>query len=155
MSQLVTRTLTADPHPDLPRIAKIIGGMRADIWQRFGGLKALRQDPIRYKSQCSELYKHLNVDGTIRNQTTIDTLNDIKAFREAAKKKVRRAICRRAEGDDAEVARLNGILNSAQWRSDNFLHRQMRKHFRHGRIHQRNQFVVRSDKHCEAVWTVD
>ena len=151
MSQLVTRTLTADPHPDLPRIAKIIGGMRADIWQRFGGLKAVCQDPIRYKSQCSERYKHLNVDGTIRNQTMIDTLNDIKAFREGAKKKVRRAIYRRAEGDDAEVARLNGILNSAQWRSDNFLHRQMRTHFRHGKIHRRNQFVVRSDKHREAV----
>ena len=86
--------------------------MRADIWQRFGGLKALRQDPIRYKSQCSALHKDLNVDGTIRNQTTIDTLNDIKAFREAAKKKVRQAIYRRAAGDDAEVACLNGLLNS-------------------------------------------
>ena len=151
MSQLVTRTLTADLHPDLHRIAKIIGGMRADIWRRFGGLKALRQDPIRYKSQCSELYQHLNVDGTIRNQTAINTLNDIKAFREAAKKKVRQAIHRRAAGDDAEAARLYGLLNTHQWRSDNFLHRQVRNHFRHGQVHRRNQFVVRSDKHREAV----
>lgn len=123
MSKLVTRTLTADLRPDLPRIAKVIGGVRADIWQRFGGLQALRQDQITYKSECSRLYKRLNVDGATWKQTAIDTLNNIKAFREGAKKKVRQAIYRRANGDDAETERLNGLLKTCQWRSRNFLHR--------------------------------
>lgn len=57
----------------------------------------------------------------------------------------------RAGSDKTEAKRLYTLLKNNQWVKDPFLHRQMRKHFRHGRVHHRNQFVVRSDKHRESV----
>lgn len=147
----VTRTLIAEWHPDLDPIAKVIGGMRADIWQRYGGLASTRGRLISFKSDCAKRYSTLAVDGTIRNETTIDTLNDIKAFKEAAKRLVRQAIHRRCGSNKPEAKRLYTLLKRDQWLDDPFLHRQMRKHFRHGRVRSRNQFVVRSDKHSEDV----
>lgn len=38
----VTRTITAQTNADLAPIAKVIGGMRADIWHRYGGLASTR-----------------------------------------------------------------------------------------------------------------
>ena len=70
----------------------------------------------------------------------------LKTFEAAAKKKVRQAIQRRAGADKAEAKRLYTLLKQDLWTTDNFLHRQMRKHFRHGRARSCNQFVVRSDK---------
>lgn len=147
----VTRTLTAKPNADLAPIAKVIGGMRGDIWHRYGGLASIRGKLIAFKSDCAKRYSVLAVDGTIRNETTIDTLNDIKAFREAAKRLVRQAIHRRCGSDKGEAKRLYALLKRDQWLDDPFLHRQMRKHFRHGQARNRNQFIVRSDKHNEDV----
>lgn len=148
---IVTRTLIAAPHPDLAGIAKIIGGMRADIWHRYGGLASTRGKLINFKSECAGRYAQLAVDGTVRNETTIDTLNDIKASREAAKRLVRKDIAKRAGSDKAEAKRLYTLLSSNEWVRDPFLHRKMRKHFRHGRVRHRNQFVVRSDKHRKSI----
>lgn len=53
--------------------------------------------------------------------------------------------------DAAERKRMFTALKSDQWLADNFLHRQVRKHFRHGKSKVANQFVVRSDKHSSAV----
>lgn len=53
--------------------------------------------------------------------------------------------------DNAERKRLYSLLKKDQWLQDNFLHRQMRKHFRHGVSHTANQFVVRSDRHCSEI----
>lgn len=147
----VTRTITAQTNADLAPIAKVIGGMRADIWHRYGGVASTRGKLIGFKSDCAKIYGRLHVDGTIRNETTIDTLNDIKAFREAAKRLTRQAINRRCGTDKAEAKRLYTLLKRDQWIDDPFLHRQMRKHFRHGQVRNRNQFVVRSDRHTEQV----
>ncbi len=58
-----------------------------------------------------------------------------------------RAIYTRAKDDEAELTRLYTLLQQGEWTQDNFLHRQMRKHFKHGHSKVNNQFVVRSDKH--------
>ena len=149
--KLVTRTLKAELNPALKPIAKTIGWMRNDIWHRFGALAGAKEDTRKLRSKCVPLYKHLAVDGTIRSENTMDTLNNIKAYREAAKAKVRKAIYKRTEKDNDEQIRLYNLLMENRWREDNFLHRQMRKHFRHGKIRRRNQFVVMADMHIEEV----
>ncbi|WP_276969273.1 zinc ribbon domain-containing protein, partial [Ferrimicrobium acidiphilum] len=81
-----------------------------------------------------------------------DIVNDVLLYRAAGQQRVRRAIYTRAKDDEAELTRLYTLLQQGEWTQDNFLHRQMRKHFKHGHSKVNNQFVVRPDKyHTEIV----
>ncbi|MBK7001995.1 MAG: transposase [Rhodoferax sp.] len=148
----VTRILQADVPKGLAAICKTLGFVRADIWRRYGALKNVgksNQD-IRAEIAAGEYYTGLPVDGTIRNETTKDIINDILTYKSAAMVKVRQAIHARTK-DKAEQKRLYTLLREDKWQTDNFLHRQMRKHFRHGRSTVANQFIVRSDKQSSKV----
>jgi len=106
---------------------------------------------IRKEISAARFYADLPVDGTIRNETTKDIVNDVLLYKAAAMQKVRKAIAARTS-DEAERKRLYTLLRKDQWLTDHFLHRQMRKHFRHGKSQVANQFIVRSDKfHTEIV----
>lgn len=148
----VTRTLQADVPDGLHSICNALGYVRADIWRRFGafGTVGKSANDVRKEISASRLYADLAVDGTIRNETTKDIVNDVLLYKAAAMQKVRKAIAARTE-DEAERKRLYTLLRNDQWVTDNFLHRQMRKHFRHGKSHVANQFVVRSDKHATEI----
>lgn len=100
---------------------------------------------IRKEITAGEFYTTLAIDGTIRSETTKDVVNDILLYKAAAKVKVRRAIALRTD-DEAERKRLYTLLRSDKWMEDPYLHRQMRKHFKHGVSHAKNQFIVRSDR---------
>ncbi len=97
-----------------------------------------------------KIYDSLPIDGTIRAETTKDIVNDILTYKAAAKRKVRQAIAKRA-GDENERKRLHTLLKRDGWLADPFLHRQMRKHFRHGKSEVANQFIVRSDRYSTDV----
>ncbi|MGT2492413.1 hypothetical protein ACU4GD_22550 [Cupriavidus basilensis] len=86
------------------------------------------------------------MDGTIRAETTKDAVNDILTYKAAACAKVRQAIAKRTS-DEAERKRLYTLLKRDKWFDDKYLHRMMRKYFRHGVSSCDNQFIVRSDKH--------
>lgn len=146
----VTRTIFADAPPALASICSATGFLRADIWRRFGalGMNGKSALDIRLAITDGGFYAVLAVDGTIRNETTKDAINDIVLYKAAAKERVRRAIAGRTQ-DQAERKRLYGLLKADLWLQDNFLHRAMRKHFRHGVSHTSNQFIVRSDRHTE------
>ena len=120
--------------------------MWADIWRRYGALGTHAQTTTHdIRKDFAALYSNLHIDGTIRNETAKDIINDIFTYRAAAMEKVRQAIHRRTK-DEIERKRLYTLLKRGEWLSDPFLHRQMRKHFRHGVGRANNQFVVRSDK---------
>jgi hypothetical protein len=129
-----------------------MGFVRADIWRRYGALGTVGKNAnaIRKEISAAAWYDGLHVDGTIRGETTKDIVNDVLLYKAAAMVKVRQAVAARTK-DAAERKRLFTALKSDQWLSDNFLHRQGRKHFRHGKSSVANQFVVRSDKHSSAV----
>lgn len=144
----VTRTLFADVPSDIDPICQVTGFLRADIWRRYGALGTVGKSVLDIRSAITDggFYAGLLVDGTIRAETTKDVLNDIATYKAAAKEKVRRSIAKRTQ-DPAERNRLYGLLKSDQWLQDPFLHRAMRKHFRHGVSHTSNQFIVRSDRY--------
>ena len=148
----VTRTLQADVPEALHSICKAMGYVRADIWRRYGALGTVGKSAngIRKEISAAGLYSALPVDGTIRNETTKDIVNDVLIYKAAAMQKVRKAIAART-GNEAERKRLFTLLRNDQWLTDNFLHRQMRKHFRHGKSHVANQFVIRSDRYATEV----
>lgn len=143
----VTRILQANVPPELNAICETMGFVRADIWRRYGALGSVgksNQD-IRGEIAAAKLYRDLPVDGTIRNETTKNIIDDVLMYKAAATVNVRQAIYMRTE-DKTEQKRLYTLLRKDEWQSDNFLHRQMRKHFRHGKSTVANQFIVRSDK---------
>jgi hypothetical protein len=144
-----TRTIYADTPKELLPICKAVGYIRADIWRRYGGLKTVGKssNDIRNEISSLALYSNLPIDGTIRNESTKDIVNDIFLYRAAPQQKVRRAIYTRTKDDETGLASLYTLLQQGEWTQDKFLHRQMRKHFKHGHSKVNNQFVVRSDKH--------
>ncbi|MHB8255283.1 MAG: transposase, partial [Acidiferrobacter sp.] len=148
----VTRTLQADVPDVLHSLCKAMGTVRADIWRRFGALGTVGQsaNDIRKTISAARWYSDLPVDGTIRNETTKNIVNDVLLYKAAAMQKARKAIAVRTK-NEAERKRLFTLLRKDQWLTDNFLHRQMRKHFRHGKSSVANQFVVRSDKYTTEI----
>ncbi len=142
---IVTRTLRADVPPGLTPICKAIGFVRADIWRRIGGLGTVGKNANALRCELTPHYEQMAIDGTVRAETTKDIVNDVFTYRAAAMVKVRQTIAKHTK-DEAERKRLFTLLKAGKWTDDPFLHRQMRKHFRHGRSTVANQFVVRSDR---------
>ena len=126
-----TRIIYADTPKELLPICRAVGYIRADIWRRYGGLKTVGKssNDIRNEISSLALYSKLPIDGTIRNESTKDIVNDVFLYRAAAQEKVRRAIYAKTEGDETEGKRLYTLLGQGDWTTDPFLHRQMRKHF--------------------------
>ncbi|WP_028209454.1 transposase [Paraburkholderia mimosarum] len=146
----VTRTLHAIPSSlrAIRASCKAMAFVRADLWRRYGALGTVGKSAadIRKEVTAGGWYSGLSVDGTIRAETTKDAVNDILTYKAAACAKVRQAIAKRTS-DQNERKRLYTLLKSDKWREDGYLHRMMRKHFRHGVSSCDNQFIVRSDKH--------
>jgi len=144
----VTRILHAEMNKTLLPLVNEAAFLRADIWRRFGALGTIgfSSSTIRKQITALGIYSALPLDGTIRAETTKDVVNDIFAYKEAAKLKVKKAIWEHAKDNKKEQKRLFSLLKKDQWLDDPFLHRQMRKHFKHGVAHADNQFIVRSDK---------
>ena len=143
----VTHTIYADVTPQLAAVCKVAGYIRADIWRRYGALGNVGVTASAMRTEIIEknIYTGFHIDGTIRAETTKDIFNDILTYKAAAKLKVRQAIVKRSN-DENERKRLYTLLKKDEWLSDPFLHRQMRKHFRHGKSEVSNQFIVRSDR---------
>jgi hypothetical protein len=146
----VTRTLYAMPSSlsAIRAVCKTMAFVRADVWRRYGALQNVGKSAadIRKEITSHGWYAALQVDGTIRAETTKDVVNDILTYKAAACMKVRQSIARRTS-EAAERKRLYGLLRADKWLEDAYLHRMMRKHFRHGVASCTNQFIVRSDKY--------
>ena len=99
-----TRIIYADTPKELLPICKAVGYIRADIWRRYGGLKTVGKssNDIRNEISSLALYSNLPIDGTIRNESTKDIVNDVFLYRAAAQEKVRRAIYAKTKGDETE-----------------------------------------------------
>ena len=143
----VTRSIYADVPQELAAICMAAGFLRADIWRRYGALGNVGATASTIRTEIVEkkIYDSLLIDGTIRAETTKDIVNDILTYKAAAKLKVRQAIAKRTS-DENERKRLYTLLKRDEWLSDSYLHRVMRKHFRHGKSEVANQFIVRSDR---------
>lgn len=149
----VTRILTADVPPDILKICAGMGVIRADLWKRYGALGTVGKSAvdIRKEINAKGLYQDIAIDRTVINASIFYIINDILLYKAAAKSIVKKAIHVRAKGDKDEAKRLYTELKSEKWLSDRFLHRQMRKHFRHGKSDAADQFIVRSDMHTSSI----
>lgn len=124
--------------------ARLLGRVRSEVWQRFGSVTGVKLRDRTIRDKWMKDKRDFGVSANAWKETLRDSVADIKAYREAAKDKVKQAI-RSKTNDKEERKRLYTLLKFDDWQVDPFLHRQMRKHFKHGVNHTHNQIIIRSD----------
>jgi IS605 OrfB family transposase len=143
-----SRQLNAGKYAALARQAEHLGRVRAEVWRRYGSVAgaALTDRQVRDRWMADGTAASFGVLANAWKETVRDAMGDIRASREAAKAEVRRAVSRRAV-TDAERKRLFTALKADAWAGDPYLSRMMRKHWRRGRNHVRNQIIIRADNY--------
>ncbi|TGO02943.1 hypothetical protein PN36_15455, partial [Candidatus Thiomargarita nelsonii] len=138
----------------LNEIAKRCGSIRTEVWRNFGSVSGLsaRFRPVRdgwiAEGHIKNLPQRNEVterSGVIWRATLSDTLDDVKANREAAKEKVIRHIFRNVDDKDKRKELFKKLKNDAVWVNNSYLRRLMRQPFRkQGKNHAFNQIVLES-----------
>jgi IS605 OrfB family transposase len=128
----------------LNEIAKRCGSIRTEVWRNFGSVSGLsaRFRPVR-DGWIAEGYIK-NLPQRIWRVILSDTLDDVKANREAAKEKVVRHIFRNIDDKDKRNELFKKLKNDSVWVNDSYLHRLMRKYWKHGKNNTFNQIVLES-----------
>jgi len=146
-SKKVTRITSSDDlnqakYDALQDIAKQCGSIRTEVWRDYGAVGGLEAKFYSVRNNWIA-DKHIkNLPQRIWRATLSDTLGDIKAYREAAKEKVRRKIFRNIN-DGAECKDLFQILkNDGLWINNSYSRRLMRLVWKHGKNHTFNQMVL-------------
>ena len=131
--------------------ADLLGKVRSEVWQRYGSISGvgLRDRTIR-DQWLKEKRDFFPLSANAWKETVRDSISDIKACREAAKVKVRKAI-RKHTSDKIEQKRLYTLLKKDKWMDDSYLSRMMRKYWKHGHNHTNDQIIVRSDNYSTFV----
>jgi IS605 OrfB family transposase len=143
----VTRIAYADDlnqakYDALNKIAKHCGSIRTEVWRNYGSVGGLgaKFRPVRDGWIAD---KHvLILPQRIWRATLSDTLDDVKAYREAAKEKVVRHIFRNIDDKDKRKDLFKKLKNDSVWVNDSYLRRLMRKYWKHGNNHTFNQIVL-------------
>lgn len=136
-----SKNLNIGKYVELEKQAALLGGLRQDIWQKYGsihGVGAKHRD-IRNEWITKRDFKPLAAKAW--KETLRDTMDDIKLYEESAKEKVRKAIRLHAKSEN-ERKTLYSQLKGNQWISNPYLSRKMRQHKKHGKTNVSNQIIV-------------
>ena len=139
-----SKRLNQGKYNRLTEIARRLGRLRAEVWQRYGSIQGVGLSDRQIRDQWMSEGRQFDVPARLWKETLRDTLCDIVAYREAAKVKVRKAIWKRTQ-DETERKRLYTLLKKDEWLESNYLRRTMRKHYKHGRTRVDNQIVLDTD----------
>ncbi len=126
----------------LNEIAKLCGSIRTEVWRNYGSIGGLgaKFRPVRLVWIADE---HVSIlPQRIWRTTLSDSLDDIKANREAAKEKVIRHIFRNVDEKDKRQELFKKLKNDSVWVNDSYLRRLMRKYWKHGKNQTFNQIVL-------------
>jgi len=126
--------------------AEHLGAIRSEVWQRFGSIKGVGVTDRTIRDTWLKEGRKFPVSANAWKETLRDAIGDIKANREAAKVKVKRAISGHGT-DKMEQKRLYTGLKTNQWPNDPYLSRLMRQACPRGHNHTHNQIIVRSDNY--------
>jgi IS605 OrfB family transposase len=136
--------LNAGKYAALTELAKRLGTIRTEIWQRFGSIKSVGLNDRQIRDSWLDAGREFNVRANSWKETLRDAMDNIKTNREAAKYHVRQAI-RSHTTDKEKQKRLYTLLKSDKWMGDRYLRRTMRQYWHRGHNHTDNQIMVRSD----------
>jgi len=132
---LKSKNLNRGKYEQLEEQAKRLGQVRSEVWHSFGSVNAVSLKSDRtIRDQWLKDKRQFNVSANAWKETLRDSFGDIKANRESAKEKVRKALYQQIS-DEKERFYFYKKLKSDKWTSDNYLRRFMRKYWKHGRNH--------------------
>lgn len=147
---VTTHHLTVAKHKRLVEMAVLCGAVRTEVWRRYGALAGLTRSNRTIRDEDWLAGPRLGVTtglpARIWKATLEDSLNAIKANREAAMAAVIRIIWR-SKRDKDEKKRLSASLRNNTWPQDKLLHRLMRKAWRRGQSHISDQIVLDTQGH--------
>ena len=138
--------LNSGKYVQLKKQAELLGVIRSEVWNRFGSIGGVEIKDRVIRDEWLKEKRNFHVSANAWKETLRDAMDDIKAYREAAKEKVKKDL-RVREPDKVLRSKFLKTLASPKWIEDPYLRRKMRKHFRHGINHTFNQIVVRSDNY--------
>lgn len=138
------KALNKSKYEQLKKQALLLGAIRSKVWREYGSINGVSLRDREVRDLWLKQGFDFKVPANPWKETLRDAVGDIKAYREAAKEKVKKAI-RERTACKKELKRLYTLLKRDKWMEDKFLHRQMRKHFKHGVNHTHNQIIVRAD----------
>jgi IS605 OrfB family transposase len=140
-----SKHLNQGKYERLTEIARRLGKIRAEVWQRYGSVQGVELTQRQIRDQWLAKGREFDVPARLWKETLRDTFCDVVAYREAAKVKVRQAIWKRTRDDEDERKRLYTLLKKDEWLGDSYLRRMMRKHYKHGHTEVASQIVLDSD----------
>jgi IS605 OrfB family transposase len=141
-----SKNLNAGKYAALEEQARRLGTIRSEVWQRYGSIGGLNRGDRSIRDEWLARGRTFPVSANAWKETLRDAKADIAMTVEAAKVGVRSGI-RQRTGDETERKRLYTLLKSNRFTEDSRLRRMMRKDWKRGRNHTRNQIVVRSDNY--------
>ncbi len=141
-----SKNLNAGKYAALEEQARRLGTIRSEVWQRYGSIGGLNRGDRSIRDEWLARGRTFPVSANAWKETLRDAKANIAMTVEAAKVRVRSGV-RRRTGDETERKRLYTLLKSNRFTEDSWLRRKMRKHWKRGRNHTRNQIVVRSDNY--------
>lgn len=143
---LRSKNLNKGKFTKLQKIAFQLGLIRSDVWKRYGSINGLGKSARNIRDEMKP-NRTDNLPYKLWATTVLDVANDIKSYRESAKIEVKRSIWNRTNKlpefeKNVERKRLFTLLKSDKWNQNNFLRRQMRKKFKHGKTNVSDQIVL-------------
>ena len=139
----VSKNLNQGKLKQLTLLARLLGKVRTEVWDRFGSVTGVEVKSREVRDSWVASQRIFNVLSRLWKATLAGVFEDIKASREAAKVKVRKAI-RRRTSDEKELFRLYSLLKYDLWRDDPYLSRMMRRYCQRGRTKVKNQIILDS-----------
>jgi hypothetical protein len=141
---IYSNNLNQAKYDKLVEIAKRCGSIRTEVWRNYGSIGGLgaKFRPVRNGWITAGRIKPSYLPQRIWRATLSNTLDDIKANREAAKEKVVRHIFRNIDDADKRESLFKKLKNDSIWINDSYLRRLMRKYWKPGKNHTYNQIVL-------------
>ena len=135
--------LTAAKHSKLSEIAHILGGVRTDVWNRYGSIAGVALTHREIRDEWMRTGHIQGIPARLWKATLSDVVGDIGAYRAAAIENVKKAVFKKYS-DEETRKELCRALNDGEWVNNKYLRRMMRKYFKHGHTSVDNQIILDS-----------
>ncbi len=122
--------------------ARLLGLLRAEIWERFGSIAGVGADHRKIRNEWVKKTRDFSpLPAKAWKETLRNVLDDIAMYEAACKQKVVIEVYRRYK-DEKERKEVLKILSGNDWVNHSFLSRRMRRYKKHGRTSVDNQIIL-------------
>lgn len=141
-----SKNLTARKYDELGTIARRLGLIRREMWNRYGSTSGYDLNPRNIRDAFLAEGRDFGVQARLWKETLRDVLDDIKARRDSGFKAVAKQVYRRYGPEEGK--RTCQALRDGTWSSNPVLHRYVRHQLPRGHTWVNNQIIL--DSQCYA-----